>query len=197
MAVYFIGNHKRRAIKIGTARSPLDRMKTLQTGTHDRLTMLGAIPGDASVESEWHSRFQVFRCGGEWFRPRAELIKAIRDAVRTRGILTLEPKHPFLSLVKLEPDLVPAYRLAASYQAVAMAKRSFCANAVWYGYYKKPGIKPEVSRLVGWLRPDKNPRLSTMRAYDVAYKAVYEALPDCGEKCDCQQIFAALLGVEL
>jgi hypothetical protein len=55
---------------------------------------------------------------------------------------------------------------------------NFCANEVWYGKGHDGGVRERVSRLVGWdRRPD--PVLGTEEAYDVAYDALYEELPDC------------------
>jgi hypothetical protein len=81
-------------------------------------------------------------------------------------------------LTKIEP------RLVALYQEIRTIKdngESFCANALWYGYASL-GFKDRMSRLVGFTADD--PRLRTMEAYGVAYKKLYEALPNC-RNCGC------------
>lgn len=54
----------------------------------------------------------------------------------------------------------------------------FCANEVWYGRGDDGGVKEKVAQLVGWDRkPD--PVLGSEEAYDIAYDALYDELPDC------------------
>jgi len=64
-------------------------------------------------------------------------------------------------------------------------RRSFCANAIWYGYAADGavGLKERLCRLVGWNRRG-HPVLGTGDAYDVAYEAVYQVLPNC-RNCLC------------
>jgi hypothetical protein len=62
--------------------------------------------------------------------------------------------------------------------------KTFCANANWYGY-SGPGLKEKLCQLVGWEAKTDDPRLKTNEAYDVAYEAIYEALPDCRGRCSC------------
>lgn len=56
---------------------------------------------------------------------------------------------------------------------------SFCANRVWFNEFK-----PELLYLVGWMREKGPAVLQTSRAYDVAYRTIYNGLPDCRE-CGC------------
>lgn len=76
-------------------------------------------------------------------------------------------------LVEIEP------RLAALEGEIRAIKpgRGFCANAVWYGYARRPSLKDRMSRLVGW--DATNPALRDPKAYDVAYQHLYKLLPDC------------------
>ena len=41
------------------------------------------------------------------------------------------------------------------------------------------GLREELCRLVGWGAKDAHPSLRTCAAYDIAYHAVYDALPLC------------------
>jgi hypothetical protein len=87
----------------------------------------------------------------------------------------------FEQLCQLEPRLEDLLREARSHKG----GRSFCANAVWFGYgeYRHRSFKRRLQELVGWKRKD-NPILSTREAYDLAFHTIYQALPDCGD-CLC------------
>jgi hypothetical protein len=63
---------------------------------------------------------------------------------------------------------------------------TFCANAVWFGYDGHPVyFEWRLNQLVGLERPGKHhSMLSTSEAYDLAFQAIYGALPDCRE-CGC------------
>jgi hypothetical protein len=79
-------------------------------------------------------------------------------------------------LVDAEPRLG---QLLAEAQAVKdEGGPSFCANTIWYRRFK-----PRLSALVGWDRKG-HPVLGGELAYDVAYRIVYNALPDCRD-CLC------------
>jgi hypothetical protein len=87
--------------------------------------------------------------------------------------------HPptFEELAALEPRLNDLMTEARSYHE--KRPRRFCANAVWYGYPgHQPGLKRRLSDLIGW-ESGKKGLLRSSKAYDVAYQALYKALPDC------------------
>ena len=79
-------------------------------------------------------------------------------------------------LVKLEPRLKDLFKEA---KAISGADEHFCANDIWYDYFK-----PQVSALVGNYREDPPEELQTTHAYDVAYQTIYNQLPYC-RKCGC------------
>jgi hypothetical protein len=56
-----------------------------------------------------------------------------------------------------------------------------CANAAWYG---PDGIRAAMTRVIGHGRTHGPSELKTSAAYDVAYKTLYAALPDCNG-CGC------------
>lgn len=68
----------------------------------------------------------------------------------------------------IEPRLARLYVEAKAVRA----SKNFCANEIWYR-----SMRPRLVRLVGWDAGDK--RLKTQEAYDLAYRKIYEALPDC------------------
>jgi hypothetical protein len=83
----------------------------------------------------------------------------------------------FEELVKLEPRLMV---LMAEIRKVSSAGQpNFCANAIWYGY-KDPAnsFKRRMSDLVG-IHAHQTGILESSAAYDVAYAALYSALPSC------------------
>lgn len=91
-------------------------------------------------------------------------------------------------LTELEPRLVGVLHEA---QAVTddPGKPSFCANRVWYGYDEPGpgprGLKGKISALVGWHSTNpEHPVLGSEEAYSIAYRTVYDALPDC-RNCFC------------
>jgi hypothetical protein len=93
----------------------------------------------------------------------------------------------FDQLCELEPRLRQLAREAKSVRDDGTAK-AFCANAAWYGYFGNPGIKPRLLLLVGFERPNGPDELRTTEAYDVAYDAIYNMLPDCRGECGCMRL---------
>ncbi len=87
-------------------------------------------------------------------------------------------------LCSLEPRLLD---LLAEVRAIKddKSKPSFCANAVWYGEFGHPGIKPKLIHLVGWHASGTDRRLRSPEAYDLATNTLYNALPDCRGDCFC------------
>lgn len=84
-------------VKIGTAVSPKQRMRQLQTGNHLRLALVGAIDaGDDAdrVERLIHSQLVDYRLTGEWYRREAldelawihaaEALEESSEPIRTR-----------------------------------------------------------------------------------------------------------------
>lgn len=71
-SVYFIGAAS-GPIKIGIAVRPLDRLKTLQTGHHEKLELLATCEGGQAQEAAYHKQFRVRRLHGEWFERCPEI----------------------------------------------------------------------------------------------------------------------------
>lgn len=65
-------------IKLGLAKNPAERLKTLQTANADTLRPLGAWAVFADEEKLLHAEFDHARLRGEWFRPEPELLETIR-----------------------------------------------------------------------------------------------------------------------
>lgn len=75
MSVYFA--EREGLIKIGYSRSVPSRMSALGA------KLIGAVPGDKTIESELHARFAHLRMNGEWFKPDEALLSYIRDKAQT------------------------------------------------------------------------------------------------------------------
>jgi hypothetical protein len=78
----------------------------------------------------------------------------------------------FADLAAIEPLLA---ELAAEARRIEADSPDFCANKVWYDRFK-----PALERLVGYQA--RRSELRTERAYDIAYQAIYDRLPDCRHK---------------
>jgi hypothetical protein len=83
-------------------------------------------------------------------------------------------KLTYEQLTKFDPSLNILLRRARNHAGN-------CANAAWYG---PEGLRAEMSRVIGHGRTHGPSELKTPQAYDVAYKTLYEALPDC-KGCGC------------
>jgi hypothetical protein len=80
--VYFIRAGAAGPIKIGYSATPVDRLSTLQTATHEALTLLAHVAGDVDDERRLHDRFAHLRQRGEWFRAEQDLLDLIAQVQR-------------------------------------------------------------------------------------------------------------------
>jgi len=96
---------------------------------------------------------------------------------------TTKMNPEFQKLCDLEPELLELFEDACSFKS----KPDFCANRVWYGKWDGfIGLKYRLVELVGYLSQHPDKRLHTSKAYDIAYRACYYALPDCRhDSCVC------------
>ncbi|MGN6561976.1 MAG: hypothetical protein ACTHMU_04885, partial [Thermomicrobiales bacterium] len=85
----------------------------------------------------------------------------------------------FAELCAREPRLVALAREIDT----APRRADFCANAVWFG---RTGYKSRMSRLVGHFAETDDAALCTSAAYEVAYQALYDRLPDCDHDGGCR-----------
>lgn len=75
---------------------------------------------------------------------------------------------------KLDPSLHVLLRRARN-------QKGNCANAAWYG---PDGIREAMSAAIGHGRTHGPSELKTSAAYDVAYRTLFAALPNCSG-CGC------------
>lgn len=82
MYIYVIGNNENRQ-KIGFAKDPNRRLKTLQTGNPDKLYLhhYVEIPDEKVriMENKIHTEISYKRITGEWFNISAEDAKLVLD----------------------------------------------------------------------------------------------------------------------
>lgn len=90
----------------------------------------------------------------------------------------LDKIYSWKQIVTIEPQI--QYILDAAIRIKDDGgKESFCANRY---FYEPGGFKDQLSYFVGWSA--ENPQLKSENAYDIVYKMIYEALPDC-RNCSC------------
>ena len=94
-AVYFIEDSIER-IKIGFSTDPERRLGELQTGSSNRLRLIGSIPGGQHLESTLHSDFAHLRLKDEWFHATQGLRSFIE--------MELGLRHPQVELRDLVLD---------------------------------------------------------------------------------------------
>lgn len=95
--------------------------------------------------------------------------------VTPASAVSTEKLSTFDQILVLDPSLICLLRRAQS------CNQGNCANAAWYG---PDGIRAEMTRVIGHRRTHGPSELKTSAAYDVAYKTLYAALPDC-KGCGC------------
>jgi hypothetical protein len=95
------------------------------------------------------------------------------------GLDKAEKLHTFEEYAQVDE------RIGELLQQAQAVKRTegerFCANSVWYGPER---LRSKVVKLVGTGRKVGPPELQTSSAYDIVYRKVYDALPDCYH-CNC------------
>jgi hypothetical protein len=79
--VYFVLDAAAEQIKIGHAKDPHARHRSLQVGNPNEIHLLGWIARRVPIalERELHERFAAFRVRGEWFECVHEIVDYIRD----------------------------------------------------------------------------------------------------------------------
>ena len=89
--IYFISDGT--AIKIGRSHNVTARLKDLNCGNSNRLSLLASIEGHSKQETAVHVELAEFKLQGEWFRDCAEVRSAI-ERYRSDGVQIVSPKAP-------------------------------------------------------------------------------------------------------
>ena len=93
MAVYFAQAKHSKAVKIGKAKYPEERLKFLQTGCSEPLSIVYIHPGGYSEESKFHKMFAKSRLHGEWFVYEPEISAYMREIYNQQESRFLEEKQ--------------------------------------------------------------------------------------------------------
>lgn len=89
MSIYFIRQGDNGPIKIGTAINPQYRIRELQSGNHEPLRLLAAIPGGRAEASALHHRFAELSINRtDWFRAETGLLAFVD------GLAYASPQEP-------------------------------------------------------------------------------------------------------
>lgn len=88
--IYFLVNERAGAVKIGFSENVDRRVRELQAASPDRLTLLGAVPGDLADEASLHGLFAASRVRREWFLLDDGVYREVRRILREgRGARTV------------------------------------------------------------------------------------------------------------
>lgn len=106
--VYFISTES-GPIKIGKAKNVVGRLKTLQTSSPEKLSVMGVYFGPQGIEHSLHGKFADLRIKGEWYRREESLLSFITDnsfpletATRTSREIVLAEKNKALEIELLD-----------------------------------------------------------------------------------------------
>ena len=78
--VYFIQAEQSLRIKIGIAENPEKRLKDLQVGSPEKLSLIGIVYGAGREEERrLHNVFHYAQTHGEWFEPTIRLVDWIQQ----------------------------------------------------------------------------------------------------------------------
>ena len=125
--VYFVQASKSKRIKIGSAIEPKKRLKSLQTGSPEKLKLLTTIefkskPQASAMERLFHKKFNNLRTAGEWF----ECAEELKECLEGLGALTSEydklQEEEYQKAIGAEEKSLFAYSLPAILTAMKEAK---------------------------------------------------------------------------
>lgn len=95
--VYFIQSVGGGPVKIGWSKQVTSRLRGLQTGHAERLTILAVLPATKETERSIHRALPSHRLHGEWFAPSVEVLALVEWAKNPIGppptdIVALRPR---------------------------------------------------------------------------------------------------------
>ena len=99
--IYFIRNGEDGPIKVGYTEDNAEyRLKSLQTGNPDELTLLGEIYGSKDDERKIHKKFEKHKLRGEWFNPENDLLSFISNKIEKADLMEINTQ-----LIKIRHSL--------------------------------------------------------------------------------------------
>ena len=100
--VYFVQCDDR--IKIGIARDPQRRLRTLQTGNAGELQLLAVVVGDMGLEGAIHAKFESSRIQGEWFVRSQELLEFVARLKKCDSVVFDRQTNDVRMMVRISRD---------------------------------------------------------------------------------------------
>ena len=119
------------------------------------------------MEKKFHQDFAALKIRGEWFRPGLALLEYIGKAP-----LTWE------KIAALDEDLKFLYQEALIAECEKEDFKAWCpTDRLWYRIFK-----PQMLRIVGFMRNHPPVELQGTEAYEISYKKISNAIP-CPKRC--------------
>jgi hypothetical protein len=134
--VYFIQAGTDGPIKIGRTTNIRRRLTGIQTGSAQRLVVLGTMPGDEAAERALHSRFGFLRTVGEWFRSDATLMQYIEAHADKGASRDGHVPHPLKTFMRAHG--ITATQFAAHVSTHGEETTASYISQIVIGY-RKPG----------------------------------------------------------
>lgn len=112
--MYFISSKAQKAIKVGFAKDVYSRMKSLQTGNPDELTLTAYIPCELRAEREFHRQMRHKRTRLEWYPDDEQLFWFMTEVQDDMFDMTMEDLEG--DATTFESDLEASKFLSAAYK---------------------------------------------------------------------------------
>jgi hypothetical protein len=104
VSVYFITAREVGMVKIGCAYDPFDRLKGLQCGCPNKLTLEAFVKGSHKREREIHQLLKKHRVRGEWFTLSPEIEAIIKEAALPSRLKSLASRRDKLDLSAMNEE---------------------------------------------------------------------------------------------
>jgi len=114
--VYFILNKDSNHVKIGYSKNPTLRIKTLQTGSSNRLELIAILKGTIKEEKFLQKKFNKYHINNEWF----EYNENIREFIKYLDYNNLSTDYilTFFKLMNLTNiELYEVFKLGIHYKS--------------------------------------------------------------------------------
>jgi len=142
---YFVQAKKTGLIKIGRAVDVEKRLKPLQQGSPDVLTLLGTVPESLHDEESVHKRFIQERTHSEWFKPSSRLLKFIKKNATqpVKPVVSVLPAGTRLRTPGNLGNLIKGYRVASGLNQADLAEQAGVSRQ-WVIEAEKGKVRAEI-----------------------------------------------------
>jgi hypothetical protein len=145
MPVYMIRAGENGPVKIGVTDDVGKRLRNMQTGNSERLSVLRVFEGSADEERRLHARFLSLRLRGEWFHFSPELLDDL-GLVEIPTLVAAPEPEPII--VRDNPVLFTAAEIEERGRRIGISIATICERA-----------KIALSTFYRWRSGDTEPRL--------------------------------------